>query len=63
VDVTGGMAAKVTQAVAMVTAHPGMDVLICSGLAADHLLQALNGVDSDSDNATVNRIGTRIYGA
>jgi len=63
VDVTGGMAAKVAQAVGMVTAHPGLDVLICSGLVADHLLQALNGLDNDLNNVTANRIGTRIYGA
>lgn len=63
VDVTGGMAAKVAQAVGMVTAHPGLDVLICSGLVADHLLQALNGLDNDSDHTTPNQIGTRIYGA
>lgn len=61
VDVTGGMAAKVAQAVGMVTAHPGLDVLICSGLVANHLLQAIHGSDNHSDHATINRIGTHIY--
>ncbi len=33
VDVTGGMAAKVGQALALVERHPGLEVILCSGLA------------------------------
>jgi isopentenyl phosphate kinase len=40
-DVTGGMAAKVRGSLAMVAAHPGLDVIICSGLAAGHVQRAL----------------------
>ncbi len=32
VDVTGGMLAKARQALAMATAQPGLEVLVCSGL-------------------------------
>lgn len=40
-DVTGGMAAKVAQALAWVQAAPGREVLICSGLAPGNLTAAL----------------------
>jgi isopentenyl phosphate kinase len=40
-DVTGGMLAKVQQAVQMVARHPGLRVLICSGLAEDSVYRAL----------------------
>lgn len=52
VDVTGGMAAKVAEALALVTAHAGLDVLICSGLTPDNLTLALSGFSQ--------QIGTRI---
>ncbi len=41
VDVTGGMAAKVAQSIRMVESVPDLDVIICSGLHADHLQRAL----------------------
>ncbi len=41
VDVTGGMVAKVGQALGWVTRRPGLEVLICSGLEPDNLYQAL----------------------
>lgn len=53
VDVTGGMAAKVAEALALVTAHAGLEVLICSGLTAGNLTLALNAFNQ--------QIGTRIY--
>ena len=40
-DVTGGMLAKVQQAVQMVARHPGLRVLICSGLIEDSVYRAL----------------------
>lgn len=40
-DVTGGMAAKVKQALAMVERHPHLQVVICSGLSENRLHQAL----------------------
>ena len=45
VDVTGGMAAKVTQAIRMVQANPGMDVLVCSGLTPGNLLTVLRDAE------------------
>ena len=33
IDVTGGMVAKVRQALGMAAAHPGLEVIVCSGLA------------------------------
>ena len=33
IDVTGGMVAKVRQALGMAAAHPGLEALVCSGLA------------------------------
>ncbi|MCC9075881.1 isopentenyl phosphate kinase family protein [Litorilinea aerophila] len=41
VDVTGGMAAKVQQAVELAQAVPGLEVIICSGLPPGHLSRAL----------------------
>ncbi len=41
VDVTGGMAAKVEQALAMVKTVPQLQVLICSGLISGQIAQAL----------------------
>lgn len=41
VDVTGGMAAKVAQAVRMITQIPQLDLIICSGLIPGHLEGAL----------------------
>jgi isopentenyl phosphate kinase len=43
VDVTGGMAAKVEQALGWVAKRPNLTVLICSGLEPDNLYQALIG--------------------
>lgn len=43
VDVTGGMAAKVMQALQWVTRRPKLTVLICSGLEPGNLYQALIG--------------------
>lgn len=40
-DVTGGMAAKVTQALDWVTTYPGLEVLVCSGMIAGNLTAAL----------------------
>ena len=43
VDVTGGMRAKVEQAVAMVRSHPGLTVVVCSGLEPATLVDAICG--------------------
>lgn len=40
-DVTGGMAAKVAESIVMVEAQPGLEVIICSGLIAGNVQQAL----------------------
>lgn len=44
VDVTGGMAAKVEQALAFVEQTPGLEILLCSGLAAGNVYAALTEV-------------------
>lgn len=54
VDVTGGMAAKVAQAVAMVQAQPGLRIIVCGGLTPGALEQVL----ADPHAA----VGTAIYG-
>lgn len=54
VDVTGGMAAKVAQAVRMITQIPHLDLIICSGLLPGHLERALL--------PTTDAVGTRITG-
>lgn len=41
VDVTGGMAAKVAQSLRMITQICNLEIIICSGLLAGHLQQAL----------------------
>lgn len=41
VDVTGGMAAKVAQALGWIVKRPSLAVLICSGLEPDNLFYAL----------------------
>ncbi len=41
VDVTGGMAAKVEQALGLVRRHPGLEVIVCSGLLPGRLFTAL----------------------
>lgn len=41
IDVTGGMLAKVQQALGMVAAHPGLDVIVCSGLMPGAVRAAL----------------------
>ena len=43
VDVTGGMRAKVMQSLQMVGSHPGLEIVICSGLVAGSLQAALDG--------------------
>jgi isopentenyl phosphate kinase len=43
VDVTGGMRAKVEQALAMVRTNPGLEIVICSGLQPGSLAAALAG--------------------
>jgi len=43
VDVTGGMVAKVTQAMGWIAKRPQLSVLICSGLEPDNLYHALIG--------------------
>jgi len=42
-DVTGGMAAKIEQALGMVRGQPGREVIICGGLQPGHVEQALRG--------------------
>jgi isopentenyl phosphate kinase len=54
VDVTGGMAAKVAQALAWVERWPGLEVVVCSGLTPGTLQTAL------CDPAHV--AGTRVHG-
>lgn len=51
VDVTGGMRAKVAQSLAMVRRAPGLDIIVCSGLAPGHVRSALGGA----------QVGTRIH--
>jgi isopentenyl phosphate kinase len=43
VDVTGGMRAKVEQSLAMVRSHPGLTIVVCSGLDATSLGAAICG--------------------
>lgn len=52
VDVTGGMAAKVQQALGLVRRHPGLAVVVCSGLIPGHLFTALTDWEQP--------VGTRI---
>jgi isopentenyl phosphate kinase len=42
-DVTGGMAAKIDQAMAMAGRGPGLEVIICGGLQAGNVARALLG--------------------
>jgi isopentenyl phosphate kinase len=42
VDVTGGMAAKVRESLAMIEQSPGLEVVICSGLVAGNLEHVLS---------------------
>lgn len=51
VDVTGGMRAKVQQSLAMTARQPGLEIVVCSGLAAGHVQAALGGA----------LVGTRIF--
>lgn len=53
-DVTGGMAAKVAQALAWIERWPGLEVVVCSGLTPGTLQAAL------CDPAHV--VGTRVHG-
>ncbi len=46
VDVTGGMAAKVAQALGWIQRRPELSVLICSGLEPDNLYHALCGAEA-----------------
>jgi isopentenyl phosphate kinase len=43
VDVTGGMAAKVSESLAMIRLNPGLKVVVCSGLIPGHLEASLSG--------------------
>jgi len=43
-DVTGGMAAKIDQAMAMAGRAPGLEVIICGGLQAGNVARSLLGV-------------------
>ncbi|MBX3053789.1 MAG: isopentenyl phosphate kinase family protein [Caldilineaceae bacterium] len=45
-DVTGGMAAKIGQAVEMAQSLPDLDVIICGGLQPGHVTLALLGGDA-----------------
>lgn len=54
VDVTGGMAAKVAQSIAMVQALPGLKIVVCGGLVPGVLTTLLTQPAAD--------IGTQIYG-
>jgi len=51
VDVTGGMRAKVLQSLAMAARQPGLEIVVCSGLAAGHVQAVLGGAP----------VGTRIF--
>lgn len=53
VDVTGGMATKVEQSLAIVSQQSDADVVICSGLIGGNLFTVLTDPESS--------IGTRIY--
>ncbi|MCB0131193.1 MAG: isopentenyl phosphate kinase family protein [Caldilineaceae bacterium] len=54
VDVTGGMSAKVAQAMGMLHANPGLEIIVCSGLIENNLLAALTEPPGS--------VGTRLYG-
>jgi isopentenyl phosphate kinase len=43
VDVTGGMVAKVEQSLALVQCHPGLEIILCSGLQPGAVHDALLG--------------------
>jgi isopentenyl phosphate kinase len=55
VDVTGGMAAKVAQALSWIEKRPMLQVLICSGLEPDNLYHALIG--------SPHALGSRLHAA
>ncbi len=52
VDVTGGMATKVAQSIGMVKRHPGIEIIVCSGLKPGNVIRILTEPDAE--------IGTRI---
>jgi isopentenyl phosphate kinase len=54
IDVTGGMAAKVEQAVGWIERWPGLEVILCSGLAPGNLYAAIT--------APAQVQGTRLHG-
>ena len=54
VDVTGGMAEKVRQALDLVSTYAGLEVVICSGLIPGQLLTTLTDPEQ--------HVGTRIHG-
>lgn len=64
VDVTGGMNAKVRQALDMIAQTPGLQVTICSGLTDKTVYETLNeGYLTSAELAQGNRhAGTRIFG-
>ena len=53
VDVTGGMAAKVGHVLDLLAAHPGLEVVICSGLQPGNVARALL--------AQGHAVGTRLW--
>jgi len=57
-DVTGGMASKVQQAIAMIQQNPQLEVIICSGLIAGNLQRALGYFE----DGIIGKVGTRIFG-
>lgn len=60
VDVTGGMAAKVRQVIGMVERHPGLDVILCSGLQPGAVYSVL--VESAAEPPVADRpFGTRVH--
>ena len=60
IDVTGGMKAKVDHCFAMIERHPGLEIVICSGLIEGNILQALQN-ESDGALSSNREIGTRLY--
>ncbi len=65
VDVTGGMLAKVRQALLIAKQNPGLDVQICSGLIPNALCTTLveTGLARSQDRSDSDAwAGTHIYG-
>lgn len=56
-DVTGGMAAKIGQAMAMARRRPGLEVIICGGLTAGNVARALGRNEDWPGTRIVSRPG------